>query len=138
MLPAMKTSRALRPRPLLRSGVWHLWRTSGLRTHPGPQRCAKDKKRRPFRTAFSRHGRRRVGAGRAASGRLQIVSSLLATLGDDVVADGLAFSQRAQPGALNGADVDENVLAAVLGAMNPKPLVVLNHLTVPVAIVWPP
>jgi len=47
--------------------------------------------------------------------RLEVRSCLLAALGDDVEADALAFNQRAEPRAFNGADVHEHVLRPTLG-----------------------
>ena len=52
-------------------------------------------------------------AGQAALGVLKVAGSLLAALGHDVVADLLAFHERAHAGALDGADMHEHVLAAV-------------------------
>ena len=43
-------------------------------------------------------------------GCLQITCSLLATLGDDFVADALTFGQRPQASGLDGGNMDENVL----------------------------
>ena len=48
------------------------------------------------------------------SDRLQIASRLLATLGDDLVADLLAFVERAHACALHGADVHEHILRAIV------------------------
>jgi hypothetical protein len=45
----------------------------------------------------------------ACSGILQIASSLLATLGNHVIGDALALTERAHAGALDGADVHEHV-----------------------------
>ena len=58
----------------------------------------------------------------------------LAALHHHLVADLLVLVQALQAGLLHGGDVDEHVLAAVLRAMKPKPLVALNHFTVPVAM----
>jgi hypothetical protein len=62
----------------------------------------------------------------------QIPGRLLASIGDDLAADLRAFSERAEPGLLDGRYVDEHVLAAAI-RLNPNPLVALNHFTVPVA-----
>src|SRR5215475_13398129 len=56
-----------------------------------------------------------AGAGSARGA--EIVGSRLAgaAIGDDLVRDLLAFAQRAEAGTLDGADVNEHVLAAVVG-----------------------
>src|SRR5450759_1882634 len=46
--------------------------------------------------------------------RLQIASRLLATLGDDLVADLLAFDQRTHAGLLERGDVHEHIFGAVI------------------------
>src|ERR1035437_1775798 len=51
---------------------------------------------------------------KGASRRLQIASRLLATLGDDLVADLLALDQRTHAGLLNRGDVHEHILGAVI------------------------
>src|SRR6478609_9034486 len=47
-------------------------------------------------------------------GRLEVDSCRPAALGGDLVADLLAFVQAIEAGALDGADMDEDVLAALL------------------------
>src|SRR5471030_817971 len=49
-----------------------------------------------------------------ASCRLQIARRLLATLGDDLVADLLALNQRTHAGLLDRGDVHEHILGAVI------------------------
>src|ERR1017187_242504 len=57
----------------------------------------------------------RLGAVlKEASGRLQIASRLLATLGDDLVADLLALDQRTHAGLLDRGDVHEHILGVVI------------------------
>src|SRR4051812_37881003 len=53
----------------------------------------------------------------SSTGGAQVVRCRLAgtAVGDDLVGELLAFVQRAEAGALNGADVYEHVLAAVVG-----------------------
>jgi hypothetical protein len=49
----------------------------------------------------------------------------------------LAFAQIRHAGAFNRADMDEHVLAAIIGLDNPKPFCTLNHFTVPMLIRCP-
>jgi hypothetical protein len=48
----------------------------------------------------------------------------------------LTFSQTGEPGTLNSADVHEHVTAPPSGWINPKPVWLLNHFTVPVDILF--
>ena len=71
----------------------------------------------------------------ADSGELEVGRRGLAALHGNLVADLLAFIQAAKPSRLHCGDVDKPSLPPSCGMMKPKPLVVLNHLTVPVAII---
>jgi hypothetical protein len=51
-----------------------------------------------------------------------------------IEADLLALCERGHASALDCGDVDKNVVAAIIGAMKPKPLVELKNFTVPVFI----
>jgi hypothetical protein len=53
-----------------------------------------------------------------------------------VVTEGnaLVFLQRLEAIRLNSREVSEQIFAAFVGVMKPKPFASLNHLTVPVAI----
>lgn len=46
----------------------------------------------------------------------------------------LIFVQRAEFIALDGGEMDENVFAAIIGVIKPKPLSALNHFTKPVIL----
>src|SRR5581483_4612683 len=63
---------------------------------------------------FAREVLRSYFSWRTGSGRLQIASSLLAALGDDLVGDLLTFVERAHTGALHSGDVHEHILRAVI------------------------
>ena len=69
-----------------------------------------------------------------AASDLEVDGGVLAAVLLDLIGDLLAFVQAIQASPLDGADMDEYVLAAAVRLMKPKPLVALNHLTVPVAI----
>ena len=73
---------------------------------------------------------------RRSADRLQVVSRHLAApaIGHELELDLLTFAQRAHAGALNGADMNERILAAIVGWMKPKPFWALNHFTVPVVM----
>jgi hypothetical protein len=52
-------------------------------------------------------------------------------IGDDFVSQLLALVQLVHPGAFDRADVYENVFASIIRLNKAKPLVPLNHFTVP-------
>ena len=62
------------------------------------------------------------------SGRLEIARRLLAAFGDDFVADLLAFDERAHSGALDRADVNEHIVAAVVRLNESKALLAVKPL----------
>src|ERR687886_1096051 len=63
------------------------------------------------------------GRAWAASGGLEVRRRLLAALGHHLVGDLLVLVQGLQPRGLHGGDVDEHVLAAVLGLDEAEALV---------------
>ncbi len=71
---------------------------------------------RPFAFGAGKKGRRRSGALFAGSGGLEVDGAGLAALVVlEVVAEALILVQRRHPGALDGRNVDEGVVAAALG-----------------------
>src|SRR3954469_15459407 len=58
----------------------------------------------------------------AASAYFEILSGFLAAVADDFVLNGLTLVKGAQPSALDGGDVDENVLTAALRLDEPVAL----------------
>ena len=69
-----------------------------------------------------------------ASG-LEVHRRVSAALGLDFVTDLLALVEAVKTCSLDGTDVDENILPTAIRLMKPNPLVKLNHLTVPDAMV---
>ncbi len=65
-----------------------------------------------------------------AAGRGLAAAAVLLNL----IPDLLAVSEGRETRAFNGGDVDENILTAIVRLDESKPLVLLNHFTVPVAI----
>jgi hypothetical protein len=53
----------------------------------------------------------------------------------DLELDFIAFVEVTKTRALNCREVDEDILAAALCSIKPKPLSALNHFTLPVAII---
>lgn len=65
----------------------------------------------------------------AASGGLASAAILL-----DLIVDLLAVSEGREARAFDSGNVDENIRTAIVGLDKSKPLVLLNHFTVPVGI----
>ncbi len=59
---------------------------------------------------------------RSSSDHLEMAGARLAALGDELVADLLRLVERAETGALNRADVNEDVLRAIIGLDESKAL----------------
>src|SRR5471030_2741750 len=96
-------------------------RAAVRRLEPDRTRLAQMKKAarsaRPFLfDGISQPGLSRGGREIRLAGGAQIVGRRLAraTIGHDLVADLLAFTQRPKSGALYGADVNEHVVATVI------------------------
>jgi hypothetical protein len=68
-----------------------------------------------------------------SGGELQILGRTLAPLARyELVLDALTLVEGAEPRCLDRRDVDESIRSPLSGVMKPKPLVALNHFTVPV------
>jgi len=73
-------------------------------------------------------------ARRLLSSELQVGRRLLSAFGHHIVRHLLTIVELTDPAGLDRADVHATSFPPACGSMRPKPLVGLNHLTVPIAI----
>src|SRR5260370_20017516 len=80
-----------------------------------------------------------LGSSRCLSDGAQIIRRGLASLSisNNVEGDLLSLVKPLHPCPFDRADVHEDILAAIIGWMKPKPFWLLNHFTVPCAIWFP-